>query len=76
MNAVKELFIQFENDPLHLGRLSLYPTHNGFEVHIDIVFEETRKIFKHLTIMQTANNDEKEVIQNALIEMRHRVAKK
>lgn len=75
MNAVKELFIPFENDPLRLGRLSLYETHAGLEVHIDIVFEESRKIYQHLTIIRS-NDSEDEVIQNALIELRQRVAKK
>ena len=74
MNAIKELFIPFENDQHRLGRLSVYQTHKGFEVHIDIVLEETRKIFKHLKIVQ--GPVESEVIQSALIEMRQLVAVK
>lgn len=72
MDAIKELFIPFENDQLRLGRLSVYKTHKGYEVHIDIVLEETRKIFKHLKIVQ--GPVESEAIQTALIEMRQMVA--
>lgn len=74
MNSVKEIFIPFENDPFRMGRLSLFNTHQGFEVQIDIVFEETRKIFAHIGIIK--HSDETEAIEMAMIELREKVAKK
>lgn len=77
MNAVKELFVPFENDSLRLGRLSVFKTHKGFEVHVDIVFEETRKIYQHISIIQgMAGEQEEEVIQTGLIALRQKVAVK
>ena len=75
MNAVKELFISFENDLMRLGRLSLYETHVGLEVHIDIVFEESRKISQHIGIIRS-DEGEDEIIQKALNKLRQSVAKK
>ena len=74
MNAVKEIFIPFENDPLRLGRLSLFSTHQGYEVQVDVVFEESRKIFMHVGIVK--HEVEKEAVEMGLIELRMKVAKK
>ena len=59
-----------DSDVYHYMKLML-----ALEVHIDIVFEESRKISQHIGIIRS-DEGEDEIIQKALNKLRQSVAKK
>lgn len=52
----KEHFIEIVNEPDFLGRITINKIREKFNSEIDIVQSESRKIFKHVTIIY--NKDE------------------
>jgi hypothetical protein len=52
MNAYEsfpmEKYIEFDNDPYFLGRITVNKFKTQFHVELDIVHKETHKIYKHL----------------------------
>ena len=61
----KEFYIKLENNEHLLGRLTLNMSSSLLHVEIDIVFEETKKIYKHIYVLYN-QVDENEAINNAL----------
>jgi hypothetical protein len=44
----KEFFIEINNQPEYLGRITINKSAAGFSGEMDILLSETRKIFKHV----------------------------
>lgn len=61
----KEHFVRIENEPNFLGRITVNHVFGQFNAEIDIVQEESRKIFKHVNILYN-KEDEQEAIDAAM----------
>ncbi len=46
-----EEFINFEGEPDFLGRITILKVHSGYNAEVDIVQQETKKIYKNVTIV-------------------------
>lgn len=61
----KEHFVRIENEPDFLGRITVNLVYGKFNAEIDIVQEESRKIFRHVNILY-GKEDEQEAIDAAM----------
>lgn len=61
----KEHFVRIENEPDFLGRITVNLVFGKFNAEIDIVQEESRKIFRHVNILY-GKEDEQEAIDAAM----------
>lgn len=50
-NWPTEDYIELENNPYLLGRITINRIKNDFVVDIDIIYKESHKIFHHVTIL-------------------------
>lgn len=50
-NFPQEFFIELIGDPHLEGRLTVNQIRQGYSVEVDLVFFESKKIFRHLTIL-------------------------
>lgn len=46
-----EKYIDLENNPYLLGRLTVHEVKDSYHVEVDIIHKESHKIFKHIDIM-------------------------
>jgi len=44
----RELYLEIQNNPHLLGRLTLVKGESCFHVEVDLVFEESKKIYRHI----------------------------
>jgi hypothetical protein len=61
----KEHFVVIENEPDFLGRITINKINEKYCAEIDIVQEESRKIFKHVNILYD-REDELDAIDSAM----------
>ena len=61
----KEHFVKIENEPDFLGRITVNQVFGQFNAEVDIVQEESRKIFRHVNILYN-KEDEQEAIDAAM----------
>ena len=57
-----EKYIELENNPYLLGRISVNQIKENFNAEIDIIHKESHKIFKHVDIVYNQPSAEEAVI--------------
>lgn len=57
-----EKYIELENNPYLLGRISINQVKENFNAEIDIIHKESHKIFKHVDIVYNQPTAEEAVI--------------
>ncbi len=57
-----EKYIELENNPYLLGRISVHHIHDHFNAEVDIIHRESHKIFKHVTIIYHQYSPEEALI--------------
>lgn len=57
-----EKYIELENNPYLLGRISVNQVKENFNAEIDIIHKESHKIFKHVDIVYNQPSAEEAVI--------------
>jgi hypothetical protein len=61
-NYPKEKYIELENNPYLLGRITVHLVKEDYHVEVDIIHKESHKIFKHVDIIYHQHSDEEAVI--------------
>lgn len=57
-----EKYIELENNPYFLGRISIYHVKEEFHAEVDIIHKESHKIFKHVDIVYQQHSAEEALI--------------
>ncbi len=57
-----EKYIDLENNPYLVGRISVHNVKQSFYVEVDIIHRESHKIFKHIEILYNQNSAEEAII--------------
>ena len=58
----QEKYIDLENNPYLLGRISVHHVKNDFNAEVDIIHKESHKIFKHIDVIYGQPSMEEAVI--------------
>jgi hypothetical protein len=58
----QEKYIELENNPYLLGRLSVHHVKEDYHVEVDIINKESHKIFKHVAIIYHQYSSEEAII--------------
>jgi hypothetical protein len=57
-----EKYIDLENNPYLIGRITLHMVHADYHAEVDIVHRESHKIFKHVAILYRQYSAEEALI--------------
>ncbi len=57
-----EKYIELENNPYLLGRITIYQVKEDFHAEVDIIHRESHKIFKHVDIVYRQQSSEEALI--------------
>jgi hypothetical protein len=57
-----EKYIDLENNPYLLGRVTIHHVRDEFHAEVDIIHKESHKIFKHVDIIYHQHTSEEAVI--------------
>lgn len=57
-----EKYIELENNPYLLGRISINQVKDSFHAEVDIIHKESHKIFKHVDIVYNQYSAEEALI--------------
>lgn len=58
----KEKYIELENNPYLLGRITVHQVHAEYHAEVDIINKESHKIFKHVDIVYRQQSSEEAII--------------
>ena len=58
----QEKYIELENNPYLLGRITLHHVKEDFHAEVDIINKESHKIFKHVDIIYQQHTAEEALI--------------
>lgn len=58
----QEKYIELENNPYLLGRITLHQVKENFHAEVDIINKESHKIFKHVDIIYHQHTAEEALI--------------
>jgi hypothetical protein len=58
----QEKYIDLENNPYLLGRVTIYHVKEDFHAEVDIIHKESHKIFKHVDIIYNQYSSEEALI--------------
>lgn len=58
----QEKYIDLENNPYLMGRITLYQVKEDFHAEVDIINRESHKIFKHVDIVYRQQSAEEALI--------------
>jgi hypothetical protein len=58
----QEKYIELENNPYLLGRITLYHVQDNYHAEVDIIHRESHKIFKHVDIVYHQYSSEEALI--------------
>lgn len=58
----QEKYIELENNPYLLGRITIHQLKDDFHAEVDIIHKESHKIFKHVDIMYNQYSSEEALI--------------
>ncbi len=58
----KEKYIELDNNPYLLGRITVHVVKETFHAEIDIIHRESHKIFKHVDIIYYQHSAEEAII--------------
>jgi predicted transcriptional regulator len=61
----RELYLEIQNNPHLLGRLTLIKAQKHFHVEVDLVFLESKKIYRHINSLYNLS-EEQEAIDLAM----------
>lgn len=62
INSADEKYIDLENNPYLLGRITLHQVKEQFHAEVDIIHKESHKIFKHIDIIYNQHTSEEALI--------------
>lgn len=62
MNYPVEKYIELENNPYLLGRITIHQVKEDFHAEVDIIHKESHKIFKHVDIIYRQYSAEEALI--------------
>ncbi|HXH73475.1 MAG TPA: hypothetical protein VNJ08_00820 [Bacteriovoracaceae bacterium] len=57
-----EKYIDLENNPYLLGRITVYQVKDDYHAEVDIIHKESHKIFKHVDIVYRQPSSEEALI--------------
>lgn len=57
-----ERYIELENNPYLLGRITIHQVKDQFHAEVDIIHKESHKIFKHVDIIYQQYSSEEALI--------------
>lgn len=57
-----EKYIDLENNPYLMGRITIYQVKEDFHAEVDIIHRESHKIFKHVDIVYRQQSSEEALI--------------
>ncbi len=57
-----EKYIDLENNPYLMGRITIHQVKEEFHAEVDIIHRESHKIFKHVDIIYRQNSSEEALI--------------
>ena len=57
-----EKYIDLENNPYLIGRITLHHVKDQFHAEVDIIYKESHKIFKHVDIVYHQHSSEEALI--------------
>ncbi len=57
-----EKYIELENNPYLLGRISVHHVKDSYHAEVDIIHKESHKIFKHVDIVYQQHTAEEALI--------------
>jgi hypothetical protein len=58
----QEKYIELDNNPYLLGRITLYHVKDNYHADVDIIHRESHKIFKHVDIIYHQYSSEEALI--------------
>ncbi len=58
----QEKYIDLENNPYLLGRVTIYHVKEDYHAEVDIIHKESHKIFKHVDIIYNQYSSEEALI--------------
>jgi hypothetical protein len=58
----QEKYIDLENNPYLVGRLTIHLVKDSFHVEVDIIYKESHKIFRHVDIIYHQNSSHEAMI--------------
>ena len=58
----QEKYIDLENNPYLLGRVTVYHVKDDYHAEVDIIHKESHKIFKHVDIVYNQYSSEEALI--------------
>ena len=58
----EEKYLELENNPYLLGRVTINQVHAHFHAEVDIIHRESHKIFKHVDIVYNQSSAEEALI--------------
>jgi len=58
----REKYIELENNPYLLGRITLHHVNEDYHAEVDIIHRESHKIFKHVAILYKQYSSEEALI--------------
>ena len=58
----REKYIELENNPYLLGRITIHQVKEDFHAEVDIIHQESHKIFKHVAIVYQQQSAEEALI--------------
>lgn len=58
----QEKYIDLENNPYLLGRVTIYHVKDDYHAEVDIIHKESHKIFKHVDIVYNQYSSEEALI--------------
>jgi len=58
----KEKYIDLENNPYLIGRITIHHVRSDYHAEIDIIHKESHKIFKHVDIVYQQQSSEEALI--------------
>ncbi len=61
----RELYLEIQNNPHLIGRLTIIKVSLCFHVEVDLVFSESKKIYRHVTSIFN-QDDEQEAVDLAI----------
>jgi hypothetical protein len=57
-----EKYIDLENNPYLIGRITLHHVKDQYHAEVDIIYKESHKIFKHVDIVYHQHSSEEALI--------------
>ncbi len=70
-----EKYVEFENEPWHMGRIVVHKVKETFHVEVDVINKESHKIFRHVASLYSFD-DASDALEMGYRELRLKVGSK